>query len=138
MKRRVRSQKIVAEINITPLTDVILVLLLIFMVATPFIFQSSVKISLPKAKSMDQPPLEVTVSITSNGDAFLDKKQYSLRLDLDILKFKLSSLLKNKKDSTLLIRGDKNAPYDYVMRIVDLASQLGVEHVVLLTELQQQ
>jgi biopolymer transport protein TolR len=137
MKRRERSQRLVAEINITPLTDVILVLLLIFMVATPFIFQSSVKISLPQAKSMDQPPLEVTVSINANGDAFLDNKQYSLRFDLDILKFKLSSMLKSKKGSTLLVRGDKNVQYDFVMRVVDMATQIGVDHVVLLTELKQ-
>jgi biopolymer transport protein ExbD len=137
MKRRVRSQRLVAEINITPLTDVILVLLLIFMVATPFIFQSSVKIALPQSKSIDQPPLEVTVSINANGDAFLDNKQYSLRLDQDILKFKLSSMLKSKKGSTLLIRGDKSVQYEYIMRVVDMATQIGVEHVVLLTELKQ-
>jgi biopolymer transport protein ExbD len=137
MKRRARSQRVVAEINITPLTDVILVLLLIFMVATPFIYQSSVKIALPQAKSIEQPPLEVTVSINANGDAFLDNKQYSLRLDLDLLKFKLTSMIKNKKGATLLIRGDKSVQYDFIMRVVDLATQLGVEHVVLLTELKQ-
>ena len=134
MKRKVRSQRLVAEINITPLTDVILVLLLIVMVATPFIFQSSVKITLPQSKSMQQPPLEVTVSINSNGDAFLENKQYSLRFDVDLLKFKLGSMLKNKRSVTLLIRGDKTVQYDYIMRVVDMASQLGVEHVVLLTE----
>jgi biopolymer transport protein ExbD len=134
MKRRSRSQRLIAEINITPLTDVILVLLLIVMVATPFIFQSSIKITLPQSKSMQQPPLEVTVTINAIGDALLENKQYSLRFDLDLLKFKLSSLLKGKKDTTLLIRGDKSVQYDYVMRVVDLASQIGVEHVVLLTE----
>ncbi len=134
MKRRSRSQRLIAEINITPLTDVIIVLLLIVMVATPFIFQSSIRITLPQSKSMQQPPLEVTVTINAIGDALLENKQYSLRFDLDLLKFKLSSIFKDKKDATLLIRGDKSVQYDYVMRVVDMASQLGVEHVVLLTE----
>lgn len=134
MKRRLRSSRLIAEINIAPLTDVILVLLLIVMVATPFIFQSSIKITLPQSKSMQQPPMEVTVTINAIGDALLESKQYSLRFDLDLLKFKLSSLLKGKKDTTLLIRGDKNVQYDYVMRVVDMASQIGVDHVVLLTE----
>lgn len=134
MKRRSRSSRLIAEINIAPLTDVILVLLLIVMVATPFIFQSSIKITLPQSKSMQQPPMEVTVTINAIGDALLESKQYSLRFDLDLLKFKLSSLLKGKKDTTLLIRGDKNVQYDYVMRVVDMASQIGVDHVVLLTE----
>lgn len=134
MKRRDRSQRLIAEINITPLTDVILVLLLIVMVATPFIFQSSIKITLPQSKSMQQPPLEVTVTVNAVGDALLENKQYSLRFDLDLLKFKLSSLLKGKNDATLLIRGDKSVQYDYIMRVVDMASQIGVAHVVLLTE----
>ena len=134
MKRRQRSQRLVAEINITPLTDVILVLLLIVMVATPFIFQSSVKITLPQSKSMNQPPLEVTVSVTATGDAFLENKQYNLRFDLDLLKFKLTSLFKDKNNATLLIRGDKTVQYDFIMRIVDMAAQIGVDHVVLLTE----
>ena len=134
MKRRSRSQRLIAEINITPLTDVILVLLLIVMVATPFIFQSSIKITLPQSKSMQQPPLEVTVTINAAGDALLENKQYSLRFDLDLLKFKLSSLFKGKSDTTLLIRGDKSVQYDYVMRVVDMAAQIGVQHVVLLTE----
>lgn len=134
MKRRLRSQRLIAEINITPLTDVIMVLLLIVMVATPFIFQSSVKITLPQSKSMQQPPLEVAVTINAIGDALLENKQYSLRFDLDLLKFKLTSLFKGKKETTLLIRGDKNVQYDYVMRVVDLAAQLGIDHVVLLTE----
>jgi biopolymer transport protein ExbD len=134
MKRRSRSQRLIAEINITPLTDVILVLLLIVMVATPFIFQSSIKITLPQSKSMQQPPLEVTVTINAIGDALLENKQYSLRFDLDLLKFKLASLFKGKTDTTLLIRGDKSVQYDYVMRVVDMAAQIGVQHVVLLTE----
>ena len=134
MKRRSRSQRLIAEINITPLTDVILVLLLIVMVATPFIFQSSIKITLPQSKSMQQPPLEVTVTINAAGDALLENKQYSLRFDLDLLKFKLSSLFKGKNDTTLLIRGDKSVQYDYVMRVVDMAAQIGIQHVVLLTE----
>lgn len=124
----------VAEINIAPLTDVILVLLLIVMVATPFIFESSIKIALPQSKSMQQPQMEVTVTINAIGEALLESKQYSLRFDLDLLKFKLTSIFKGKKDTTLLIRGDKNVQYDYVMRVVDLAAQIGVEHVVLLTE----
>jgi biopolymer transport protein ExbD len=134
MKQRSRRKRLIAEINIAPLTDVILVLLLIVMVATPFIFQSSIKITLPQSKSMQQPPLEVTVTINAIGDALLESKQYSLRFDLDILKYKLSALFKGKKDTTLLIRGDKNVQYDYVMRVVDLAAQIGVDHVVLLTE----
>ena len=135
MKRRPR-QRLVAEINITPLTDVILVLLIIFMVTTPLVFQSSIQIDLPKSKSTEEPPArEITVAIDANGQAFLGNKQYSLRFDLDLLKFELSSMIKNKKNTTILIRGDKNVQYDFVIKVMDMASQLGIKKIVLLTEL---
>ncbi len=137
MKRRPR-QRLVAEINITPLTDVILVLLIIFMVTTPLVFQSSIQIDLPKSKSTEEPPArEITVAIDANGQAFLGNKQYSLRFDLDLLKFELSSRIKNKKNTTILIRGDKNVQYDFVIKVMDMASQLGIKKIVLLTELTQ-
>ena len=134
MKRRPR-QKLVAEINITPLTDVILVLLIIFMVTTPLVFESSIKIDLPQSKSMEEPPREITVTIDANGQAFLNNKQYSLRFDLELFTFELSSLVKNKKDTAILIRGDKNVQYDFVLKLMDIASQLGIKSIVLLTEL---
>lgn len=137
MKRRLRSQRLVAEINITPLTDVILVLLIIFMVATPLVFQSSIKISLPKSKTIEEPPLELTISIDASGKAFLENKQYSLNLDLELLKFELTSRLKGKKNATLLIRGDKEVQYDFVIKVMDLATGLGVKNIVLLTELRR-
>ena len=134
MKRRPR-QRLVAEINITPLTDVILVLLIIFMVTTPLVFQSSVQIDLPQSKSNEEPPREITITIDANGRAFLGNKQYNLRFDLDLFKFELSSMMKNKKDTTILIRGDKNVQYDFVIKVMDMASQLGIKKIVLLTEL---
>ena len=54
MKRRMRKSKLMAEINITPFTDVVLVLLIIFMIATPFIYQSSLKVELPQGSSSDR------------------------------------------------------------------------------------
>jgi len=137
MKRRPRSQRLVAEINITPFTDVILVLLIIFMVTTPLIFQFGMKIQLPQGESREEPPRDVTVVIDANGQALLNKKQYSLRFDLKLLKFNLSSLIKESRDATIVIQGDKNAQYDFVMKVIDLASQVGFKHIVLATELKR-
>ena len=84
---------------------------------------------------MEEPPREITVTIDANGQAFLNNKQYSLRFDLELFKFELSSLVKNKKDTAILIRGDKNVQYDFVIKVMDIASQLGIKSIVLLTEL---
>ncbi|HNX81604.1 MAG TPA: biopolymer transporter ExbD [Candidatus Omnitrophota bacterium] len=135
MRRRPRSQRLVAEINITPFTDVILVLLIIFMVSTPLIFRSSLKVSLPQSSTMQEPPRTIAVTINSAGEAFLDNTKYNLRYDLDILKFKLTSLVKNTPDSSITIDGDKTVRYEFIVKVVDIASGVGIRHIVLGTEL---
>ena|SRR3989338_5848842 len=137
MKRRPRSQKLVSEINITPFTDVILVLLIIFMVATPLIFHSSVKIQLPQSSSRQDPiekPQDINITINGKGEVFLENNLYSLRFDLEVLKFKLSSLAKKSKDPSIIISADKEVRYDFVMKVIDLATQVGFQRVVLALE----
>ncbi len=134
MKRRPRSQRLVAEINITPFTDVILVILIIFMGATPLLVESSLGINLPKSSASQQPLKDVYLTINSSGDAVLENSQYSLRFDLGVLKFKLAALAKSSPDLSLVIHGDKDVKYDFVIKVIDLASQVGIKNVVLATE----
>ncbi len=136
MKRRERNSKLMAEINIAPFTDVILVLLIVFMVTTPLIYRSSIKIALPRV-SHNQQPLEsrdINVSITSGGEVYLDNERYNLKLDLDIFKFKLKHIMKTYNDPAIIINGDRNVKYDYVVQVIDAASKAGIKHLVLATE----
>ncbi len=136
MKKRLRNSKLMADINIAPFTDVILVLLIVFMVTTPLIYRSSIKIALPKV-SNNQQPLEsrdINVSITSNGDVYLDNERYNLKLDLDVFKFKLKHLMKSYADPSIIIDGDRNVKYDFVVQVIDAASKVGIKHLVLATE----
>jgi len=137
MKRRPRSQRLVAEINITPFTDVILVLLIVFMVATPLIFQFGMKVQLPQTQIREEPLRDITIAIDANGQALFNQKKYSLRFDLELLKFNLSAMVKNSRNASIIIQGDKNVQYDFVMKVVDLASQVGIKHIVLATELKR-
>ena len=137
MRRHERSQKLISEINITPFTDVILVLLIIFMVTTPLILRSSIAVQLPKASTTQVPPRDVNIVINSDGLIIVDNKQYSVRLDLDLLQFKLASLVKNNSDVSIIINGDKSVKYDFVMRVMDLAQQVWIRHIVLATEIQR-
>ena len=122
-----------AEINITPFTDVVLVLLIIFMIATPFIYQSSMKVQLPKASKSEETSRDVIITINAQGEVFLDDK----RLDLDTLKYRLTAMVRSKPDTTVIINGDKNAKYDSVMQVMDVLTRSGVKNPGLGIELKK-
>ena len=122
-----------AEINITPFTDVVLVLLIIFMIATPFIYQSSMKVQLPQGSKSEENPRDIIVTINSQGDVFLD----DLKLNLNTLKYKLSMMVKSKPDATVIINGDKEVRYNVVMQVMDVLNQSGVKNPGLGIELKK-
>src|SRR3989338_923204 len=123
MKRESRHQRLVAEINITPFTDVILVLLIIFMMVTPLILQSTIKVQLPKVETSGDLPKTVVITINKRGVAFIEDNQYSLRYDLEILKSKLTSLIQQHHTDSVIINGDKSVEYNFVVKVIDLLSQ---------------
>ena len=129
-----------ADINIAPFTDVILVLLIVFMVTTPLIYRSSIKIALPQTSNNQQlqENKDINVSITSSGEVYLNNEKYNLKLDIDVFKFKLKQLMKTYNDPAIIIDGDRNVKYDYVVQVIDAASKVGIKHLVLATEFKRQ
>ena len=122
-----------AEINITPFTDVVLVLLIIFMIATPFIYQSSVKVQLPKASKSEESSRDIMININAQGEVFLD----DTKLDLETLKYRLTARVKSKPDASVIINGDKNVRYDAVIQVMDVLTQSGVKNPGLGIELKK-
>ena len=122
-----------AEINITPFTDVVLVLLIIFMIATPFIYQSSVKVQLPKASKSEESSRDILININAQGEVFLD----DTKLDLETLKYRIAAKVKNKPDTSVIINGDKNVRYDAVIQVMDVLTQSGVKNPGLGIELKK-
>ncbi len=133
MKRKIKRPKLMAEINITPFTDVVLVLLIIFMVATPFIYQSSLKVQLPQGSKSEENPRDVIITINSQGEFFLD----DVRLDLNTLKYRLSAMVKTKPDASVIINGDKEVKYDLVMQVMEALTRAGVKNPGLGIELKK-
>ena len=133
MQRRTKTPKLMAEINITPFTDVVLVLLIIFMIATPFIYQSSMKVQLPKATKSAETSRDVTIIINAEGEVFLD----DARIELDALKDKLKTMVQNNPDLSVIINGDKNVKYDAVIQVMDCLTQVGVKNPGLGIELKK-
>jgi biopolymer transport protein TolR len=133
MNRKARKPKIMAEINITPFTDVVLVLLIIFMIATPFIYQSSMNVQLPQASKSEETTRDLIVTINGRGEIFLDHT----KMDLNALKAKLSSAVRSKPNTSVIINGDKNVRYDSVIQVMDVLTQAGVKNPGLGIELKK-
>jgi biopolymer transport protein ExbD len=122
-----------AEINITPFTDVVLVLLIIFMIATPFIYQSSMKVQLPQATKSAETSRDVIIIINAEGEVFFN----DARIDLDALKDKLKAMTQDNPDVSVIINGDKNVRYDAVIQVMDVLTQSGVKNPGLGIELKK-
>jgi biopolymer transport protein TolR len=133
MRRRTQTPKLMAEINITPFTDVVLVLLVIFMIATPFIYQSSMKVQLPQATKSAETSRDVIIIINAEGEVFFQ----DARIDLDALKDKLKAMTQDNPDVSVIINGDKNVRYDAVIQVMDVLTQAGVKNPGLGIELKK-
>jgi biopolymer transport protein TolR len=133
MRKRTKTPQLMAEINITPFTDVVLVLLIIFMIATPFIYQSSMKVQLPEATKSAETSRDVIITINAEGEVFLD----DARIDLEALKDKLKAMTERNPDLAVIINGDKNVRYDAVIQVMDVLTQAGVKNPGLGIELKR-
>lgn len=134
MAKRDEGKKVNSNINVTPMVDVMLVLLIIFMVITPML-NNKVNVELPKADAavvMEDANKEdaVTVAVTRDGRTFLGGDQVTL----DDLGPKISSKLENKTTKEVFMRADARANYGKVMDAVDGIRAAGVSQLGLLTE----
>ena len=130
-KRRHRRNPVMSEINVTPMVDVMLVLLIIFMVAAPLI-ATGVPLDLPqtgaKPINVDQRP--ITIAIDSKGQIFL-QDQPTLEPDLVT---KLHGLAKQGFDERIYVRGDRQVDYGRVASVMSTITSAGFKRVALVTE----
>ncbi len=125
-----------SDINVTPFVDVMLVLLVIFMVTAPMLFQG-VDVDLPEASSKQNVELsneELILSVASDKTITLNKEPISL----DELSGKLRSLSQEKKAKSLYLRSDKNVPYGFVVKIMAAARRAGISRLGMVTEEEQE
>ena len=126
-----RSRSLMSEINVTPFVDVMLVLLIVFMVTAPML-TVGVPVNLPNSEADslpdDQEPL--TLSINSKGETFIQ----DTKVAFNELIPKLLAISKNRTDTRIYIRGDRNINYGRVMEIMGKLSGSGFSKVALLSE----
>jgi biopolymer transport protein TolR len=134
-RRRRKSRAVMSEINITPMVDVMLVLLIIFMVAAPMM-TSGVPIDLPKTAANDlaSQAKPITVSVTPEGTIFVDSDQVS---EADLIGV-VTAMAVNGPEDRIFVRGDTTANYGSVMRVMGLLSSSGFTKIGLITQQQDQ
>ncbi len=125
------SDGIVAEINVTPLTDIFLVLLIIFMVTSSVIVEEGKNIDLPDA-SMSEPtePKGVTVSMNSEGQITVNDV---IAVEGTVLRL-LEVAIENAEDKIVILRGDTSVALGRAVNVLDLAQQAGAKGIAISTE----
>src|ERR1700742_3485870 len=120
-----------AEINVTPMVDVMLVLLITFMVTAP-LRTSGVSVDLPKttAQPLNSDSEPLTVSIKADGSIFLQDQS----VDIGDLVAKLQGIAQNNPDRRIFVRGDKDLAYGRIMEVMGTITQGGFTKVALLAE----
>ena len=135
-KRKHHRQRVMSEINVTPMVDVMLVLLIIFMVSAPLL-TVGVPIDLPQsqAKNLEQDKEPLTVSVNDKGQIFLQNSE--IAADDLIAKMEAVAQARGGKDARVYVRGDKRVDYGTMMKVMGRLSSAGFHRVALVTEFEQ-
>lgn len=125
------SDEVMSEINMTPLVDVMLVLLIIFIITVP-VLTHTVKVDLPDAANQKQDikPETVMVSVDADGQTFWNDQL----ITIENLTDKLSTTAALQPQPEIHIRGDKNAKYEYVVSVMAAAQKSGIDKLGFVTE----
>ena len=135
-KRKHHRQRVMSEINVTPMVDVMLVLLIIFMVSAPLL-TVGVPIDLPQsqAKSLDQDKEPLTVSVNDKGQIFLQNSE--IASDDLIPQMLAVADARGGVETRVYVRGDKKVDYGTMMQVMGRLSSAGFHRVALVTEFEQ-
>jgi biopolymer transport protein TolR len=135
-RRHRRRRAVMSEINVTPMVDVMLVLLIIFMISAPLL-TVGVPLELPQtqAKSLDQDKEPLTISVNLQGQVFLQNTE--IGVDELVPKLKAITQARGGTDERIYVRGDRKVDYGTVMRVMGRLSSAGFHKVALVTEIEQ-
>lgn len=121
---------IVAEINITPLTDIFLVLLIIFMITSSAMIESGGKVNLPKAVATQSESRGTTVTLTPKKEIFVNQKKVSE----ESLEKALQEALNNNANKTVILRGDKDVLLGETVKVMSIIKRAGATEIAIAAE----
>ena len=130
-RRPQQDGRLLAEINVTPLVDVVLVLLIIFMVTAPML-QMGIDVNLPRvqSKSVDISEEKLVLTINGTKEVFINKT----KIPMNDLRAKLESIFAARIDKEIFLRADKNVPYGFVVEVMSEIRKAGIDKLGMITE----
>ncbi|MDP2920746.1 MAG: biopolymer transporter ExbD [Candidatus Omnitrophota bacterium] len=135
MNKRLERQRVVAEINITPFTDVILVLLIIFMITTPLILQSSIKVNLPEAASGK--PItnarQINITVSNDNTVYLDNKLITRKE----LIARVRTEHRENPELEVIIFSDRMVRFKNIVAILDDLNEIGIKNLNIAAKVEQ-
>ena len=126
------SDEVLSEINITPMVDVMLVLLVVFIITAP-LMTNAIKVNLPDTDvtvQIEEPKKPVVVSVDEQGRIYLDKDEYSL----DVIESELASRKAQDPEIRLNLNADETVPYGTVAKLMVLIEKAGISRLSFVTE----
>jgi biopolymer transport protein TolR len=125
------SRKFMSDINVTPLVDVMLVLLIIFMVTAPMMMQG-VEVNLPQTetKSMKTKEDPLILTVNKKGEIYLEDH----KIQIEDLEAKVKTIFKYRRNKEILLRADKDLPYGLVIDVMAGVKRAGVTKLGMVTE----
>lgn len=125
-----QKRSLMAEINVVPLVDVVLVLLVIFMVTAPLLYRG-IDINLPRSSTNTiQPEERVVITVEKNREIFIDKD----RVTVDRVEPILESVKRRNPTVTVYLRADRDVPYGLVVQVMDAIKRVGIDKLGMVTE----
>ena len=124
------NSEIVAEINITPLTDIFLVLLIIFMITSSAMIESGGKVNLPKAVATQSETRGTTVTLTPKHEIFVNQK----RVSEENFEKTLQAALATSADKTVILRGDKDVLLGDTVKVMSIIKRAGASEIAIAAE----
>lgn len=129
-KKRARLSSNLSEINVTPLVDVMLVLLVIFMVTAPMM-QSGIQVNLPTAETKTNPSSGgLILTVTKDRYIYMQDKN----LNLYLLETQLRNYFHNREKKIVFLKADKDVSYGYVISVMDIIKKAGIETVGMIVD----
>ena len=125
------NKRFMSDINVTPLVDVMLVLLIIFMVTAPMMMQG-VEVNLPQTTVKPIKTREDPLILTVNKKREIYLENY--RIELDGLERKVKKIFQNRRDKEILLRADKDVPYGFVIKVISRIKRAGIDKLGMVTE----
>ena len=131
MNQDMDNKRLMSDINVTPLVDVMLVLLIIFMVTAPMMMQG-VDVNLPKTttrhiKTKDEP---LILTVNKKREVFIENH----RIEINNLETKVKKIFENRRDKEILLRADKDVPYGFVIKVIARVKRAGIDKLGMVTE----